>query len=64
LLQEEVRFVRATFPPSGILEQKNGVVSGDVFGGVVPMQLHRLDVASGQDKTGRLALPGQIALKM
>jgi hypothetical protein len=37
--------VRPTFPPSGFVEHNNGVESGDV----IQMQLHRLDVASGQN---------------
>src|SRR4029077_18289570 len=43
--------------PSGPVEQKYGVASRlHVLGDLIEMQLHRLSVALGQDKAGRLAV--------
>ena len=42
--------------PSRLVEQENGVApGGNVLGDLIQMQLHRLDVALGQDQADRLA---------
>lgn len=42
--------------PSSLVEHEDGVATGrDILGDFVQMQLHRLDIAPGQDQADRLA---------